>query len=561
SSATAAILRDPAAVQSQLQVLFDEGVDFLSVQFGLSDEVRRKVLELAHAQGLEVWGPRPRELTMVESIEEGQDGYFSMDALLPPGVDWNVVQAPAFRKSIQALAANHRPIVPLFYASVLRLENQAARDDTEGLFALLSPSYTSWWQAELEDRAARLNEKSLAQGKRIVGKQAELLKALWEGGVQLVPGTGTPQPWVFPGRALHQELELWEEAGIPAPAVLEFATRGAAEALGIAEDYGTIAPGRTASLLVLDADPSEHVAALRSQSMLIVRGQVFDSAGIDDLLQTVAARVKKVRDAINRPIDVDAPSVPEGGVVVLDGVVDTVAYGLRLWTEHFSVARLPDGGTAYLGRVVYPDAPYAKRTPREMVVTEIVRDGELASVEVVLHNDGRELRYEGLWTAQSWRMRRSADGHSIGVTSHNEHPVVVDTGSVVTELVLGHARLAENFPIIALHEGLEPEAAHWKMELDDVGNHQVRTHTGRLAFRFLENGAPEKGLSVIGTRALEFDLRSSDTFGGPGAPLPKELRDEIEARRSAAAAIESSAPAAADGGDAEARDGGDDGQG
>src|SRR4029077_12911806 len=49
-----------------------------------------------------------------------------------------------------------------------------------------------------------------------------MVKAMYDGGVTIVAGTDG-----FSGFALHRELELYAQAGIPAPQVLRIATIGA----------------------------------------------------------------------------------------------------------------------------------------------------------------------------------------------------------------------------------------------------------------------------------------------------------------------------------------------
>ena len=541
ASRLAAILRDPAAVEASMQILLDVKVDFFSMMLGLTGDVRRKVIEVAHANELEVWGPRASDLDLAAAVAEGQDGFHRLDALLPPGVGWDAVQAPAFLAGTAALAEAGRPLVPLFYASARHLEDQSKRPDTASLFSLLTPVYTSWWQAELDQRSAQMNQETLEGGKRILKKQSELVKALFDAGVHLVPGTGTPQPWIFPGRSIHQELELWEEAGIPAAEVLALATRRAAEAFGVEERYGTISPGTVGSLLVLREDPTEKVAALRAIDRMLVRGDLIGPEEVADLLATITGQVQEQRDRINTDVEVAAPPLPQDAVVVLDGVVDILSYGLRVSREHFQVARTTDGRTVFAGRTAYSDATGGSGGARtEMLISQTVRDGLLERVEVSVQNAEQTLRYEGEWTAESWRMRRTLNEQHIAVDGLKDRPALVDAGSVTTLLLLGQLPPSDRFSVVHLQEGLEAEPAMWAMAMDDKGNHLVRTHVGQDLFRLDEVGAPERGLFLVGPRNLELALLERNAFGGPGLPLPKDKLDRVLAAEAAAETEEAS---------------------
>ena len=66
------------------------------------------------------------------------------------------------------------------------------------------------------------------------------------------------------------------KAGIPPAAVLRIATLGAAEYLGRQLELGTVAPGKLADLVLLDANPIQTIAATRKISLVIANGRLVD---------------------------------------------------------------------------------------------------------------------------------------------------------------------------------------------------------------------------------------------------------------------------------------------
>lgn len=73
----------------------------------------------------------------------------------------------------------------------------------------------------------------------------ETLARLSEAGVALLPGTDAPGISMVPGFALHEELAVWEGAGLARPAVLAAATGGNAGALGLGRwSAGVLAASR-----------------------------------------------------------------------------------------------------------------------------------------------------------------------------------------------------------------------------------------------------------------------------------------------------------------------------
>jgi cytosine/adenosine deaminase-related metal-dependent hydrolase len=72
-----------------------------------------------------------------------------------------------------------------------------------------------------------------------------------------------------------------ERAGIAARRILDAATRGNAQFFGLASDYGTIEPGKKASLLLLRADPSASVTAFDTlETVILPSGQVVPRADL-----------------------------------------------------------------------------------------------------------------------------------------------------------------------------------------------------------------------------------------------------------------------------------------
>ncbi len=96
-------------------------------------------------------------------------------------------------------------------------------------------------------------------------------------GVAMLAGTDAGNEGSEPGVSLHRELELLVEAGLTPMEALQSATRNAAEYLGKQQEWGTIAKGRAADLVLLEANPLEDIRNTRRIAAVVVRGRVLPS--------------------------------------------------------------------------------------------------------------------------------------------------------------------------------------------------------------------------------------------------------------------------------------------
>jgi hypothetical protein len=106
-----------------------------------------------------------------------------------------------------------------------------------------------------------------------------LLKALYDSGVTIIPGTDS-----LAGYMLIHELELYVRAGIPANEVLRMATLTSARVIGVDYERGVIAPGKLADMILVDGDPTRNIADLHKVIIVIKGGNLYDPIRIEQAL-------------------------------------------------------------------------------------------------------------------------------------------------------------------------------------------------------------------------------------------------------------------------------------
>lgn len=109
---------------------------------------------------------------------------------------------------------------------------------------------------------------------------AEATRHAKNAGVRVTTGTDWFEPRGDELPHTHEELELLvEAAGFTPMEAIVAGTRHGAEALGIDARTGTVAVGKRADLLVLDADPSVDVRNTRRIRMTVLGGRIVRPAG------------------------------------------------------------------------------------------------------------------------------------------------------------------------------------------------------------------------------------------------------------------------------------------
>jgi imidazolonepropionase-like amidohydrolase len=121
---------------------------------------------------------------------------------------------------------------------------------------------------ELREMQAASRDRPAAQ--ESFGIQARNLARLNREGVRITFGTDGSTPW-----ALHQEMEDMVRSGMTPAEVIVAATRNAAELMQ-ATDMGTVAVGKSADFIVLDANPLDEITNTRRIAAVYLRGIAVD---------------------------------------------------------------------------------------------------------------------------------------------------------------------------------------------------------------------------------------------------------------------------------------------
>jgi len=281
-------LTSPAEAQAQVDKLKAQGADFIKVRNADSPEILYAIAEAAKRDGLSLAGHVVRGSDLAKasdsgqlSIEHDEDYFRSYPAPVTPAQ-----QAELGARFVR----NGTVLVPTIVTERARLateaQMQAVLNDTGGttdpLRRYLAPDLLNFWRMQEAlnkyDSRPESWESTLQEGK-------DFVRAMHKAGVEILPGTDLGVPLLYPGASLLDELQVFvDDIGMSPLEALESATVLPARWFGIQDELGTIAPGKLADLVLLDANPRENIQNLRKVSGVVANGRYYDSTKLEHLL-------------------------------------------------------------------------------------------------------------------------------------------------------------------------------------------------------------------------------------------------------------------------------------
>ncbi|MDQ3181045.1 MAG: amidohydrolase family protein [Acidobacteriota bacterium] len=172
------------------------------------------------------------------------------------------------------------PTLSMLKRMYLRFETDPAKDPR---LQYIPSSLKDNWGNPTEE-LKKTSPPAVAYFDRTFKRSFDLVRLMHVADVKILPGTDTGDPYTFPGFTLHEELELLVQAGLTPMEALQTATRNPAEYQGLLNSLGTIEKGKTADLILLDANPLEDIRNTRKISAVVFGGKLLSSARLREIL-------------------------------------------------------------------------------------------------------------------------------------------------------------------------------------------------------------------------------------------------------------------------------------
>lgn len=106
----------------------------------------------------------------------------------------------------------------------------------------------------------------------VVANRQRMVKTLFDAGAPLLIGTDSGIGRTAPGVSVHEEIVEFVEAGLSPLDALRIATLEAARFLDQTGEFGVVAEGYRADLLLVRGNPVENLTLMRSPDLVLARG-------------------------------------------------------------------------------------------------------------------------------------------------------------------------------------------------------------------------------------------------------------------------------------------------
>ncbi|MBA3466875.1 MAG: amidohydrolase family protein [Gemmatimonadaceae bacterium] len=288
-------IADSASAVAAIDTLVSRRVDFVKIRTSGSPAAFLATLREARRRGLRVAAHQPGAVSIGTALDSGQTDLehailpalsrlspAARDSIYQKFLDNDAWYTPTLTVSRAVMLSGDSAARAIFGADALRLDARRA---------YASPWLLEWWRMQVDERAGDTASTRAASNEEAWQSSLADVRRMHALGVNILAGTDAGSVLVYPGFDLHEELRLLvHDAGLQPRDALWSATIGPARFARLDSRLGTLATGKIADLVLLDADPLVDIRNTRRIFAVVQGGRLFSRNDLDRMLREVRSR-------------------------------------------------------------------------------------------------------------------------------------------------------------------------------------------------------------------------------------------------------------------------------
>jgi imidazolonepropionase-like amidohydrolase len=286
-------VNSPEQAVSMVRSQKQEGWDLLKVHPGLTRDEYDAMAKTAKEVGIRFAGHIPAEVGLIHALEMGQETIDHVDGY----IEYLNGDAGALDEAKLADVARRTKTAGVWIVPTMVLwETLIGYADLNTLAAMpelkyAPPQQVNQWKTAHQ---TRLNQPNFDRKKAelIATNRMRILKSLHDGGVRILLGTDAPQQFSVPGFSIHREMAFMVKCGFTPYQVIQSGTKNVGDYFKGKDDFGTVAVGKRADLILVHGNPLKDVANIAKSAGVMVRGRWMPEAEIRGKLDEIAASLQ-----------------------------------------------------------------------------------------------------------------------------------------------------------------------------------------------------------------------------------------------------------------------------
>ena len=272
---------DFAEIPAQMQIYADDGIEIIKLYSGISAMAMQEVIKEANKRDIltvaDFWGLNMNRMLMQLTGLHGWGHTGSFGEVSVEDIQW--------------MADNDRFVISTMTVSE-KLAGMRVIDEDGGKLMLDEPLIVDIWGKEAVEEFYRVYpqiRESYYEGPESFYQTSNFgdlskfrdygmhnIKIAYDVGMQIACGTDDIYASLWPGEAMHREMQLLVMAGIAPLDVITMCTSEAAKILRREDEFGSLQEGLSADILIVEGNPAENISESRNVRHVFFKGNHVD---------------------------------------------------------------------------------------------------------------------------------------------------------------------------------------------------------------------------------------------------------------------------------------------